>query len=453
MEKEEKLTEASKNQAGAPQAPKTPPPPSPGQNPPPASPYAFTPKPDLTDTVFGVELNGNPHNWSLEIPLTPTFTFESMVIGTNRFAHATAISVIDNPGQLYNPLVLHGGSGTGKTHFLNAIGYALSKKYGQQNIFLTNGVRFSRGIQRYVENGNIKEFDEFMENAKVMLIDDIHLTAVNEQNRKYISKYLNDFLKAKKQIVITSKYPPESLAKLEELIDFKLDSGWISELKMPSGVTHTKIVKKMLGENCMNLEDALVGRYFGEMSLSSIKRTIKRARVLGCAMGLGADADAEVLFEKLLAANGEDVESAVSVKDFSQIQQVPKFGKGEWGKIGFFYPQDNANMMKWIAYCTGERAHELGIEGGFDLALKSSYNPANIISSAFKIANICDNKRLRGAVILSPSLDVTPSSVRDNFYDILTHMLEVMLIRCGIINFENLKAPSAYVRVIAELLR
>lgn len=122
--------------------------------------------------------------------------------------------------------------------------YAFSKKYGQENIFMTNGVRLSRGIQRYVMEGNIEKFEKFMDTVKVLLIDDIHLIAINEQNRVHISKLLNKFLKEQKQIVITSKYPPESLEKLEELIKFKLDSGWISELKPASGAAHFKIVKK-----------------------------------------------------------------------------------------------------------------------------------------------------------------------------------------------------------------
>ncbi|WP_424245154.1 hypothetical protein Dip510_000233 [Elusimicrobium posterum] len=395
------------------------------------------------------------HNWPLEVPLVPTFTFESMIIGANRFAHATAISVIDNPGNLYNPLVLHGATGTGKTHFLNAIGYALSKKYGQQNILMTNGVRFSRGIQRYVVEGKIEKFEELIRNSKAILIDDIHLTAVNEQNREYISKYLNTFLEENKQIVITSKYPPESLKKLEELIDFKLDGGWISELKVASGANHVKIVKKMLLDNGIEMTESDSEKFFNGMSLSVISRTIKRAKVLDRVLkSAGKQTPSySVLFEKLLAVSGEDVESSISVKDFSQIEQIPNFGKGEWGKVGFFYPQDNANMMKWIAYSTGERAREMGIPGSYELALKSSYNPTNIISSAFKIANICDNKGLKGAVILGPSTDVCDPSVRENFYDILTHMLEIMLIRCGIINFENIKAPSTYVKVMAELLK
>ncbi len=398
------------------------------------------------------------HNWPLEVPLLPTYTLENFVLSVNRFAHATAISVIDNPGKMYNPLVFHGATGTGKTHFLNALAYGFSKKYGQENIFMTNGVRLSRGIQRYVMEGNIEKFEKFMDSVKVLLIDDIHLLAINEQNRAHISKLLNKFLKEQKQIVITSKYPPESLEKLENLIQFHLDSGWISELKAATGQAHFKIVKTMLLGNGVDLNDAQISQFFGgaHMTLSTIMRSIRRLKVLenlvfpNLAESDRSQAD---MFEKLLATTGEDPNSELLAKDPASITTISTIGNGEWGRLGFFYPANTSNSMNWMVYALEQRAKELGISGGFDIAVRSSYSTENIISSAFKIANLCDNKKLRGAVILGPALTVCEPSVRENFYDILTHMLEIMLIRCGIINAESLRLPSTYVKVISELLR
>lgn len=398
------------------------------------------------------------HNWPLEVPLVPTYTLNNMVMSVNRFAHATAISVIENPGKLYNPLVLHGGTGTGKTHFLNALAYAFSKKFGQEHIFMTNGVRLSRGIQRYVMEGNIDKFENFMKSVQVLLIDDIHLLAINEQNRAYVSKLLNGFLEEKKQIVITSKYPPESLEKLEELIQFKLDSGWISELKPATGSTHFRIVKKMLFENGVDLSDKQIEEFFGapHMTLGTVTRSIRRLKVLENLIfpNLPAEQKSQAdIFEKLLATKGEDSSSEILNKDPADVTTLNMMGNGEWGRIGIFYPQNCSEMMSWMVYALEQRAKELGIEGGFEIVVRSSYATENIISSAFKIANLCDNKKLKGAVILGPQPGSCDPSVRENFYDILTHMLEIMLIRCGIINYENVRLPSTYVKVISELMR
>ena len=398
------------------------------------------------------------HNWPLEVPLVPTYTLENMTISVNRFAHATAISVIDNPGKLYNPLVLHGASGTGKTHFLHAIGYALSNKYGQENIFITNGVRLSRGIQRYVMEGNMDKFENFTNSVKALLIDDIHLIAINEQNRAHLSKLLNDFLKQQKQIVITSKYPPESLAKLEELLNFRLDSGWISDLKPATGTARTRIIQKMLNDNGIDITNEDISRFFGHpnMSLGTVSRAIRRVRVLEKLIFPNESQEkrsATAIFDQLLATEGEDKNSLIAQKYPNEVTSAPVEGKGEWGRIGFFYPQNHSNMMNWLVFALQQRAKELGISGGPELAVRSSYSTENIISSAFKIANLCDNKKLKGAVILGPEVTACDPSVRENFYDILTHMLEIMLIRCGVINYEDVSSPSTYVKILSELLR
>lgn len=465
----------------APQAPAAPKPPTPPKPKAPAAPAApahpapaasmrptrrrsapaatFLEKTHTIDHSIQIPLTElNQNNWSLEVPLVPTYTLENMTISINRFAHATAISVIDNPGKMYNPLVLHGASGTGKTHFLHAIGYALSKKLGQENVFITNGVRLSRGIQRYITKGNLQEFEDFTSKMKALLIDDIHLISVNEQNRAHLSKLLHDFRDQNKQIVITSKYPPENLAKLEELLDFKLDSGWISELKQASGPARSRIIQKMLINNGINISNEDANRFFGHpnISLGAVSRSIRRVRVLEKLIFPNQEPSAQSalsIFDQLLATKGEDQTSLISQKSVNDIHSISVTGKGEWGRIGFFYPQNSSNMMNWLVFALQQRAKELGIPGGPELAVRSSYTTDNIISSAFKIANLCDNKKLKGAVILGPHTDLCEPSVRDNFYDILTHMLEIMLIRCGVLNTEDAAAPSTYVKILAELLR
>ena len=94
-----------------------------------------------------------------------------------------------------------------------------------------------------------------------------------------------------------------------------------------------------------------------------------------------------------------------------------------------------------------------GIKGGFNFALKSAYSTEHIIASAFKIANVCDSKNLKAAIILGPDPKIIQPAIRDNFCDILTHMLEVMMIRCAIIPYEDIKKPSSYVKVLGDVLK
>ena len=277
------------------------------------------------------------NNWPLEIPLNPLFTFDKMDMASNRFAHATAMSVIDNIGTMHNPFMVYGDSGTGKTHFLNAMGYELAMKIGQEKIFFTNGVRFSRGVQRYVEEGNMKHLEDFFSSVEVLIIDDIHLTAVNEHNREFISRVLNRFLQEKKQILISSKYPPESLARFEELVRFRLDQGWVSELKHPRQQHFSKIYARMMEDAELGLNDVQSQGFlnFDKVNLGSVARNIKRAKVLSRRINNSGliQMSHEQILNEMLAVNGENENSEIVKKDFADIVSINRSENTDWSKL------------------------------------------------------------------------------------------------------------------------
>lgn len=396
-------------------------------------------------------------NWSIEMPIVPSYTLDNMDMSSNRFAHAAAMTIIENPGTIYNPFFLFGEGGCGKTHFLNAVGVEFSKKLSQDKIFITNGVRFSRGIQRAIENGTIDKVRNFLDSAQVLIIDDIHLTAVNDSNREFISKVLNDFVEKRKQLVISSKYPPQGLSRFEELTNFKLDQGWISELKTLRPNHFIKTYTKMAEDAQVDLTEAQCRGFFGRenLTLGMIAKDIKRAKVLRRRI---KDSGSMMLsYEQLLnyitAISGEDSTSQLESLDLSSPLSIRRGENTNWGDFGFFFPKESADKFKWIVYATMRRAKELGIKGGFNFALKSAYSTEHIIASAFKIANVCDSKNLKAAIILGPDPKIIQPAIRDNFCDILTHMLEVMMIRCAIISYEDIKKPSSYVKVLGDVLK
>lgn len=396
-------------------------------------------------------------NWSIEMPIVPSYTLENMDMSSNRFAHAAAMSVTDNPGAMYNPFFVFGEGGCGKTHFLNAIGAEFAKKMPQSQIFITNGVRFSRGVQRAIEDNSIGKVKELLDSAKVLIIDDVHLTAVNETNREFISQVLNGFVASKKQLIIASKYPPQGLSRFEELTNFKLSQGWISELKPLRPAHFMKVYTKMAEDAQVELTEAQRIGFFGRenLTLGAIARDIKRAKVLRRRIQDGGNMSIsyEQLLNSITAISGEDTTSQLGSLDLNSPLSIRRGENTNWGNFGFFFPKDNADKFKWIVYATMRRAKELGIKGGFNFALKSAYSTEHIIASAFKIANICDSKSLKAAVILGPDPKMIQPAIRDNFYDILSHMLEVMMIRCAIISYEDIQKPSTYVKVLGDVLK
>ncbi len=396
-------------------------------------------------------------NWSIEMPIIPSYTFDNWDMSSNRFAHATAMSVIDNPGTMYNPFFIFGESGCGKTHFLNAIGVQFSKKLSQDQIFITNGVRFSRGVQRSIEDGSIDKVKGFLDAAQVLIIDDIHLTAVNEINREFISQVLNDFVAKRKQLIISSKYPPQGLSRFEELTDFQLSQGWIAELKTLRPNHFIKAYARMASDAQIDLTEAQCRGFFGRegLTLGNIARDIKRAKVLRRRIKDSGSTPVsyEQLFNYITAISGEDSTSQLETLDLSSPLFIRRGEDTNWGNFGFFFPKESSDKFKWIVYATMQRAKELGIKGGFNFALKSAYSTEHIIASAFKIANVCDSKNLKAAIILGPDPKIIQPAIRDNFCDILSHMLEVMMIRCAIIPYEDIKKPSSYVKVLGDVLK
>ena len=406
----------------------------------------------------GTPANGAKYkNYPIEMPLIPTYTFANMDISPMRFAHAMAMATLENLGTTNNPFLLQGVSGTGKTHFLHAMGYEISKKIPQSKILFTSGVRLSRGIQYSLERGQKAKLDEFFGGMEVLIIDDIHLTAVNEHNREYISKILNYFFKNKRQIIFSSKYPPESLQRFEELVNFKFALGTITELKIPNKTHFSRLTEKIVTAANLELSENQVQEFFCNrcVSLGDVARDVKRVKVLSRRIessGINT-ASSENILKMMTGINGENEESEIVKKNFEDITTLTKNSNDKWGNFGFFFPASQIDKFRWVAFASQEAAKELGIKGGFNYALKSAYSTEHIISAAFKIANICDVKGLKGAVILGPSLTEVKEPIRDNFYDILTHMLEVMMIRCGTINFENIKKPSAYVKMLGDILK
>ncbi|MFA6584344.1 MAG: DnaA/Hda family protein, partial [Elusimicrobiaceae bacterium] len=194
--------------------------------------------------------------WTMEIPINPACTAETLIPSVNRFAHAAVLSVISNPGGTYNPLLLHGPAGTGKTHYLMAIAYGLSTKKGFEKIFVTNGLKLSRGVYQMSKQGSLDSFEQNFLTMDALLIDDIHLMALSDENTPYISRWLAQFRSDRKQIVVTSAVAAQELRELENRLNFEFDSGTSAiQLKEPSADQRKKIVVSSMEKTEMILSE------------------------------------------------------------------------------------------------------------------------------------------------------------------------------------------------------
>ena len=446
------------------------------QTPPPAAPAPLPEETDATqrgaaaaDVSLHDNLSQTPlgrsarsktkrYRWGPEIPLIPIFNMDALVPGANRFAHAAAMSVMQNPGTMYNPLLLFGPKGTGKTHFLNAIAYSLNGAVGQANVMVTDGIRLSRVVARLAAEKNIEQLDQLVSNSvKALLIDDIHLLSVNEANKPYLSRWLNSFVQGGKQIVLTSSYPPRNLAKLESMLDFSLKQGWVVELKVPSATTYRSVVKRIMDGFNTVLSDDDTMKFFGrtQMPLNMVLRNVTRMKTLGRLLPPGEAAQYKEfqLLEMVLGVE-EALEALPPPEDLAAAPAVSApAGKGRC-RIGVFYPKGAQAYGKWLLHQLAVTAEQrFGIKDCFEVMVEREYDDGDLVRSAFRIANTGDDKELQGALIIGPSKSDAEAAAVEDFGDIAHHMLESMLVRCALVDYIKGPSQAAQLRALLDLVR
>ncbi|MBI5597521.1 MAG: ATP-binding protein [Elusimicrobia bacterium] len=169
-------------------------------------------------------------------------TLDNMLVGSyNRFSHAAAMSLLTSPGTLYNPLLVWGGSGTGKTHLLNAVALRLQEQTPHETVWLTSGSALARAAGQAQASGRAAELIEFAAKARALVIDDLHMTGMAEHNADTLVKVIGAVLHASRQIVLSSLYAPRHLGSLEASLGLKTDKGHVVELKTPNDAAQQAI--------------------------------------------------------------------------------------------------------------------------------------------------------------------------------------------------------------------
>jgi chromosomal replication initiator protein len=165
-----------------------------------------------------------------------------MVVGSyNRFAHAAAMSLITSPGSLYNPLIVWGGQGTGKTHLVNALALKLQEQAPHETVWLASGSMLARAAGLAQASGRQKELLDFAAKSRALVIDDVHMTGVAEHNADTLQKLVGTFLGAGKQIIVASLYSSKHMGPLEASLGLRSDKAHVVELKTPNDAAQQAI--------------------------------------------------------------------------------------------------------------------------------------------------------------------------------------------------------------------
>lgn len=188
---------------------------------------------------------GRRHN------INPGNTFESFVEGPNSiFAKNAALNVSKNPGSSdFNPLIIYGGVGLGKTHLLQSIANALIRGKKQLNVVLASSEKFTNDFIASIQENKSMDFSKVYRKADVLLIDDIQFFQGKEQTQEQFFHTFNDLFTAGKQIVMTADRYPGEMVGLQDRLLSRFESGLHADIQPPDFETRVAILSKKSQQN------------------------------------------------------------------------------------------------------------------------------------------------------------------------------------------------------------
>ena len=194
------------------------------------------------------------------------FTFQNFIVGsTNRFAHAAALAVAEAqiPQPTFNPLVIYGPSGVGKTHLMLAIKNHIKNKYPHKVVEFVRGEEFTNQFIQALNQGKlglplVEEFRNKYRNVDVLLLDDIHFIAGKETTQEEFFNTFNALYQNGKQIVVTLDRPVKEIKTLDERIRSRLEGGFYGDITPPDFETRVGIVNKKAEQSGIILDEAIV---------------------------------------------------------------------------------------------------------------------------------------------------------------------------------------------------
>lgn len=187
------------------------------------------------------------------------FTFDTFVIGENsKFAHAACYAVARNLGRAYNPLFIHGGTGLGKTHLLQAIAHdVLHARSNARVEYLSSEEFFNRYIDA-LRDKRLPRFRNHYRKIDLLLIDDVHFFKNKEQLQEEFFHTFNALYNGHRQIVLTSDRPPHEIGGLEKRLVSRFEWGLTTEVQPPDFETRVAILRKKQAEHTIKLDDDIV---------------------------------------------------------------------------------------------------------------------------------------------------------------------------------------------------
>lgn len=211
----------------------------------------------------------------------PRYTFENFIRGeNNQLATSAAMAVADNPGGTrYNPLVIYGPTGLGKTHLVQAIGNRVLQRNRNAKVLYTNSEKFTMEYINAIQTNKLPEFTQFYRSVDVLVVDDIQFLGGKERTQDMFFHTFNALHQAGKQVILTSDKQPKDLADVDERLISRFQWGLTADIQPPDFETRMAILQQKSQEEGVDLPGDIM-EYVARHVTSSVRE------IEGCLISL-----------------------------------------------------------------------------------------------------------------------------------------------------------------------
>jgi chromosomal replication initiator protein len=188
-------------------------------------------------------------------PLFEDYTFDNLVLGNaNQMAYGATKQIAENiKTSPYNPFIIYGGSGLGKTHLMQAAGHLAKEKKPNIKVIYVPLMDFVRNITSSLRHNTIENIKTFYQSADLLLVDDIHLIAGKEKSQEEFFHIFNFLFSGKKQIIFTCDQPPKNIKSLEDRLKTRFSQGLNLHLTPPELEMRAAILLKKSQNEKINI--------------------------------------------------------------------------------------------------------------------------------------------------------------------------------------------------------
>ena len=191
----------------------------------------------------------------IDSQLNPTYIFDNLIEGDcNRLARAAGVAVAKRPGETaFNPLMIFGDVGLGKTHLAQAIGNQVKSTFADKTVLYVSSEKFTNQFIDALRNNAISDFAKFYQLVDVLIVDDIQFLENKIKTQDIFFSIFNHLHQGGKQLILTSDRPPKEMKGIEDRLISRFKWGLSADLQIPSLETRMAIIQQKMNSDGVDL--------------------------------------------------------------------------------------------------------------------------------------------------------------------------------------------------------